>query len=103
MGFTPIDGDKAAGIAEHRLAKFDYKTELFNYVMQHKIDQLVIACDERRNMLPVEHLFKCKTRGIDVVEILDFIEQETGQIAVNLIYPSWVIYSNGFEMNHKMP
>ncbi|WP_445766398.1 TIGR03013 family XrtA/PEP-CTERM system glycosyltransferase [Rheinheimera sp.] len=101
VGFTPIDGDKAAGIAEHRLAKFDYKTELFNYVMQHKIDQLVIACDERRNMLPVEHLFKCKTRGIDVVEILDFIEQETGQIAVNLIYPSWVIYANGLDLNQR--
>ncbi len=101
VGFAQIDGDKNAGIAQHKLASFDYKNELFQYVMEHKIDQLVIACDERRNMLPVEHLFKCKTRGIDVIEILDFIEQETGQIAVNLIYPSWVIYANGLDLNQR--
>lgn len=100
IGFAPIEGDKDAGIPADRLAHFDYKNDLFQFVQEHRIDQLVIACDERRNMLPVEHLFKCKTRGVDVIEILDFIERETGQIAVNLIYPSWVIYANGLELNH---
>lgn len=100
-GFAWIEGDQPDHIPADKVIHFDYKTDLYDYVVRHEIDQLVIACDERRNMLPVDHLFKCKTRGIDVIEILDFIEQETGQIAVNLIYPSWVIYSNGFEMNHR--
>jgi sugar transferase (PEP-CTERM system associated) len=100
-GFVFIDGDQLGHIPESKTIHFDYKTSLYEYAVENEIEQLVIACDERRNMLPVEHLFKCKTRGIDVIEILDFIEQETGQIAVNLIYPSWVIYSNGFEMNHR--
>lgn len=100
-GFVRIEGDQPGHIPDNKAIEFDYRTSLYEYVVEHEIEQLVIACDERRNMLPVEHLFKCKTRGIDVIEILDFIEQETGQIAVNLIYPSWVIYSNGFEMNHK--
>lgn len=100
-GFVFIDGDQLGHIPDSKTIHFDYKTDLYEYAVEHDIEQLVIACDERRNMLPVEHLFKCKTRGIDVIEILDFIEQETGQIAVNLIYPSWVIYSNGFEMNHR--
>jgi sugar transferase (PEP-CTERM system associated) len=100
-GFVFIDGDQLGHIPESKTIHFDYKTDLYEYAVENDIEQLVIACDERRNMLPVEHLFKCKTRGIDVIEILDFIEQETGQIAVNLIYPSWVIYSNGFEMNHR--
>lgn len=100
-GFVFIDGDQPGHIPESKTIHFDYKTDLYEYAVENEIEQLVIACDERRNMLPVEHLFKCKTRGVDVIEILDFIEQETGQIAVNLIYPSWVIYSNGFEMNHR--
>ncbi len=100
-GFVFIDGDQLGHIPDSKTIHFDYKTDLYEYAVENDIEQLVIACDERRNMLPVEHLFKCKTRGIDVIEILDFIEQETGQIAVNLIYPSWVIYSNGFEMNHR--
>jgi sugar transferase (PEP-CTERM system associated) len=100
-GFVFIDGDQQGHIPDSKTIHFDYKTDLYEYAVENEIEQLVIACDERRNMLPVEHLFKCKTRGVDVIEILDFIEQETGQIAVNLIYPSWVIYSNGFEMNHR--
>jgi sugar transferase (PEP-CTERM system associated) len=101
VGFTPVAGDKEAGIAAVKLKPFNYETDLYQYVIEHNIHQLVIACDERRNMLPVEHLFKCKTRGVDVIEILDFIEQETGQIAVNLIYPSWVIYANGLDLNQR--
>ena len=97
LGFVRIDGDKTEALTSEKIIDLNVQEDLFQYVMEHAVDQLVIACDERRNMLPVEHLFKCKTRGIDVVEILDFIEQETGQIAVNLIYPSWVIYSDGFE------
>ncbi|MDP4536384.1 TIGR03013 family PEP-CTERM/XrtA system glycosyltransferase [Alkalimonas collagenimarina] len=97
LGFVRIDGDKEDALDNDKIIDLNVQEDLFQYVMEHAVDQLVIACDERRNMLPVEHLFKCKTRGIDVVEILDFIEQETGQIAVNLIYPSWVIYSDGFE------
>ncbi|CAM3879179.1 TIGR03013 family XrtA/PEP-CTERM system glycosyltransferase [Rheinheimera salexigens] len=101
VGFTPVAGDKDAGIDDEKLMPFNYETDLYQFVIEHNIHQLVIACDERRNMLPVEHLFKCKTRGIDVIEILDFIEQETGQIAVNLIYPSWVIYANGLDLNQR--
>ncbi|MGI5310737.1 TIGR03013 family XrtA/PEP-CTERM system glycosyltransferase [Rheinheimera sp. WS51] len=101
VGFTPIEGDKESVIDSKKLMPFNYATDLYQFVVENDIHQLVIACDERRNMLPVEHLFKCKTRGIDVIEILDFIEQETGQIAVNLIYPSWVIYGNGLDLNHR--
>lgn len=101
VGFAQIEGDIASSIPAEKLVNFDYKQSLFQYAVDHRIDQIVIACDERRSMLPVEHLFKCKTCGIEVVEILDFIERETGQIAVNLIYPSWVIYGNGFSLNHR--
>jgi sugar transferase (PEP-CTERM system associated) len=74
--------------------------KLSKYVEEQDIDCIVIASDERRNVLPVESLFECKIRGVDIMDILDFLEQETGQVAVNLIYPSWIIYSNGFESDN---
>lgn len=101
VGYVRVEGDKSAAIQPQRQLSIDYSNDLFKFVMENKIDQLVIACDERRNMLPVEALFKCKTRGIDIIEILDFIENETGQIAVNLIYPSWIIHSNGLSSNPR--
>jgi sugar transferase (PEP-CTERM system associated) len=93
-GYIIMDGDSEEGIK--RETRISLEGSLVNYAIEHDIDEIVVASDERRNNLPVDELFACKIRGIEITEILDFIERETGQIAVNLIYPSWVIYSNGF-------
>lgn len=98
-GFIVMNGDSEDGIVNENKIHLD--GSLVNYALEHDINEIVVASDERRNNLPVDELFACKIRGVEVTEILDFIERETGQIAVNLIYPSWVIYSNGFaSANH---
>lgn len=98
-GFVVMEGDGEGGIVNENRITLD--TSLVSYALEHEIDEIVVASDERRNNLPVDELFACKIRGVEITEILDFIERETGQIAVNLIYPSWVIYSNGFaSANH---
>jgi sugar transferase (PEP-CTERM system associated) len=93
-GFVKMTGDTDNGIVNEHIVELN--GSLFSYVKQHQIDEIVVANDERRNNLPVDELFACKIRGLVITDILDFIERETRQIAVNLIYPSWVIYSNGF-------
>jgi sugar transferase (PEP-CTERM system associated) len=98
-GYIIMEGDLEEGIKEE--TRISLEGSLVNYALEHDIDEIVVASDERRNNLPVDELFACKIRGVEITEILDFIERETGQIAVNLIYPSWVIYSNGFaSVNH---
>ncbi len=100
QGFVIMAGDAADGIQRETRIKLD--ESLVEYSLAHNIDEIVVANDERRNNLPVDELFACKIRGIEITDILDFIERETGQIAVNLIYPSWVIYSNGFASNNHL-
>ncbi|MBA6290445.1 TIGR03013 family XrtA/PEP-CTERM system glycosyltransferase [Colwellia sp. MB3u-4] len=99
-GFVVLNGDADHGIINENIIKLD--TSLVNYALEHQIDEIVVANDERRENLPVDELFACKIRGVEITEILDFIERETGQIAVNLIYPSWVIYSNGFASSNHL-
>ena len=93
-GFIIMEGDAGDGINEE--TKINLEGSLVSYALKHNIDEIVVASDDRRNNLPVNDLFACKVRGIEIIELLDFIERETGKIAVDLIYPSWVIYSNGF-------
>lgn len=93
-GFVAMNGDEVGEIEKGPVIQL--QESLLPYVMKNGIEEIVVANDERRGNLPVDELFACKIRGIAVTEILDFIERETGQVAVNLIYPSWVIYSNGF-------
>jgi sugar transferase (PEP-CTERM system associated) len=99
-GFVIMPGDTETGIVNENRIELD--GSLVNYALEHGIDEIVVASDERRDNLPVDELFACKIRGVEITEILDFIERETGQIAVNLIYPSWVIYSNGFASGNHL-
>ncbi|TYK65771.1 TIGR03013 family XrtA/PEP-CTERM system glycosyltransferase [Colwellia echini] len=99
-GFVVMPGDLPDGIK--REPRINLNESLTDYALTHEIDEIVVANDERRNALPVDELFACKIRGIEITDILDFIERETGQIAVNLIYPSWIIFSNGFTSNNYL-
>lgn len=71
---------------------------LDEYVKKHAIEQIVVAFDERRNNLPFMELSKCKFDGVNVVDVLDFVENETGQIAIDLLNPDWIVYSNKFSV-----
>ena len=103
VGFIPIPGDnREEGIQNEKLIHVKIDENFRNFITDNDIDEVVIACDQRRGTLPVEILFDCRLRGVEVTDLLDFMERETGQIVVNLMYPSWVIYSNGFNSQNYL-
>ncbi len=57
------------------------------------IEEIVVALDERRGTLPVNMLLRLKGRGIPVTDILDFLERETGKIDLDLLSPTWFVYT----------
>ncbi len=52
--------------------------------------------DDRRGKLPVRELLDARLAGIDVIDLLEFLERETGKIRVDLVSPGWLIFSPGF-------
>jgi sugar transferase (PEP-CTERM system associated) len=59
-------------------------------------EEIVIAMDDRRGNLPVRELLDARLAGIDVIDLLEFLERETGKIRVDLVSPGWLIFSPGF-------
>ena len=57
------------------------------------INEVVVALDERRGMLPLDLLLQFKGRGVPVTDIIDFLERETGKIDLDLLSPSWFVYT----------
>jgi sugar transferase (PEP-CTERM system associated) len=57
------------------------------------VDEIVVALDERRGTLPVDLLLRLKGRGIPVVDVIDFLERETGRVDLDLLSPSWFLYT----------
>ncbi|NVK54910.1 MAG: TIGR03013 family PEP-CTERM/XrtA system glycosyltransferase [Alteromonadaceae bacterium] len=103
LGFIPLPGDnREDGIKNEKIIHLKVEQSLRHFLVENDIEEVVIACDQRRGTLPLDVLFDCRLRGVEITDLLDFIERETGQIAVNLMYPSWVIYSNGFHSQNYL-
>ncbi|MGH8547693.1 MAG: TIGR03013 family XrtA/PEP-CTERM system glycosyltransferase, partial [Methylococcales bacterium] len=74
------------------------KVPLNEFALQEDIDEIVIAPDDRRRGLPVDELLDCRMNGFEVVDLLTFFEREAGFIRVDALYPSWMVFSDGFRV-----
>jgi sugar transferase (PEP-CTERM system associated) len=69
------------------------------------IDEIVVAMDERRRNqqasggIPLDELLECRLQGLEVCDVQQFIEREAGKIDVDLLRPSWMVFSDGFIAN----
>lgn len=68
-------------------------------VKNNRISEVVVAFDDRRNTLPAAELLDCRLSGVSVVDVLDFLERETGVIPFEHLQPSWLIFTDGFASN----
>jgi sugar transferase (PEP-CTERM system associated) len=59
----------------------------------HSFDEIVIALDDRRGQFPTAELLGHRFRGIPVVDIVDFLEQETGRIDLDVMRPGWLVFA----------
>ena len=60
------------------------------------VTEVVVAMDDRRCGFPIPELLDCRLAGIDVTELLTFLERETGRVRIDVLNPSWMIFGQGF-------
>lgn len=71
-------------------------------VHREKAHKLVISLAERRGVLPVREILRCKLAGVDVVDDVSFYEQMTGKLLLESIQPSWFLFGDGFRVTDGM-
>ncbi len=94
VGFVRV-GDEQPAIEGERI--INLQQSLTDYVRQTEIDQIVIALDDKREALPMEDLFNCRLRGVDVFDLVNFFEREAGKILVDHATPGWMSFTDGFK------
>jgi sugar transferase (PEP-CTERM system associated) len=70
--------------------------ELRNIARSLGVDEIVIAMDDRRREFPVRELLDCRLGGVEVIDIVSFLERETGRVHIDVLNPSWIIFAEGF-------
>lgn len=61
------------------------------------VDEIVVAMDDRRISFPMEELLECRLRGIEITDLASFLERETGKLRLDILNPSWIVFSEGFQ------
>ena len=74
----------------------NYDKKIIAIAEKYKIDEIVIAIDDRRMRLPLDELLDCKMSGLTIMNIVEFYEREQGLISLENVHPSWLIFCDGF-------
>ena len=70
---------------------------LLSLAQEHNATEIVAAVDDRRESFRLAELLECKLAGIQVIDLIGFLERETGRVKVSLVDPSWLVFSEGFQ------
>jgi sugar transferase (PEP-CTERM system associated) len=93
VGFVPA-GEETRSVPEERV--LDAGADLRELCEKLNVTEVVVAMDDRRRGFPIRGLLECRLAGVDVTELLSFLERETGRVRVDVLNPSWMIFGQGF-------
>lgn len=93
IGFVQAEGESLSVPAAcvHRPS-----SGLLKFCRASGVREVVLAMDDRRRAFPIRELLECRLAGIDVTDLLTFLERETGRVRLDVFNPSWLIFGKGF-------
>jgi sugar transferase (PEP-CTERM system associated) len=92
VGYVKVTGEAHAMAA----AALDPSLGLSEHCARNDVDEVVVAMEDRRCSFPLRELLECRLAGVDVTELLTFLERETGRVRLDVLNPSWLIFGPGF-------
>lgn len=72
---------------------------IYDTVKREKADKIVVSLTERRGVFPFQEVMACKLAGVEVMDAPSFYEHVTGKLFLEGINPSWIIFSDGFNVS----
>ena len=91
VGWT---GDVEGGLTRDSVA-----SHLMELVNGRRVHRVIVAMPDRRGTLPVEELLEMRLIGVKVEEATSWLERISGRIEVEQLYPSWLIFAEGFRFS----
>lgn len=101
VGFYPTAGQELAeGGASGRAPVFTPDLRLQAIVERFRVNEVIVAVREQRGgALPMNDLLECRINGVSVCDLSGFYERMRGEVPVDSLKASWLIYGEGFEQS----
>lgn len=76
---------------------FDGNVSIDQLALTHRVDEIIVAVREQRGVgLPMDQLLACRTRGLPVLDLAAFFERAKGEVPIDSLKASWLVYGHGF-------
>jgi sugar transferase (PEP-CTERM system associated) len=96
VGYFPVGQNAPASDGAQGLV-LDADVPMIKYVKQLRVDEVIVAVKEQRGVgLPLQDLLACRTHGRSVLDLSRFYERVHGEVPIESLKASWLIYSEGF-------
>ncbi len=100
VGFYPLDHSEPHGVSPERVLSDAVPLEAT--VSRLGVDEVIVAVREQRGgLLPLGQLLNCRLRGTRVTDLSGFFERMTGQVPIDSLKASWLIYGEGFRQGRS--
>lgn len=91
VGFIPGSQAERAFAEQHGIGPLiDSEDDIHDL----QFDEVVVGLDDRRGTFPTAQLLRHRYSGVPVRHIVDFLEQETGKIDLDVMHPGWLIFAS---------
>jgi sugar transferase (PEP-CTERM system associated) len=88
------------GDVEGELTREAVASHLLGASRKKGLHRVIVAMPDRRGTLPVEELLDLRLGGMKVEEATSWLERISGRIEVEQLYPSWLIFAEGFRFSN---
>jgi sugar transferase (PEP-CTERM system associated) len=95
VGFVPGPNEREAAVPAHLILMLE--DTLPALAGRLGVDEIVVALTERRSgSMPLRQLLDCKAAGVKVHDLNTHFEKTLGQIRIDYLNASWLIFGDGF-------
>ena len=75
--------------------------DIVDAARRYRVDEIIVAVRERRGgVLPLRELLDCKLMGVRVLDLSSFYERTVGQLRLDSLHASWLIFGEGFRQGY---
>jgi sugar transferase (PEP-CTERM system associated) len=85
------------GDVDEVLTREAIASHLLNVATQRAVHRVIVAMEDRRDAMPMQELLQLRLQGaVHIEEATTWLEKISGKIEVEQLYPSWIIFADGF-------
>jgi len=84
------------GKMEGEVTRDSMAAHLMEVVQKQKVHRVIVATPDRRGTIPMQELLQLRMQGVKIEEATTYLEKMSGKIEVENLYPSWLVFGEGF-------